>query len=238
MPTPPSDSFVGPDGLWVQVLRRSDAAAGGPALFLDRDGTIVEEIGHLRRPQDVRLIAGAAALIAAANRAGTPVVVVSNQSGIGRRLFGWDDFQAVQQRMAELLAAEGAAIDAVIACPYHSEAAAPWQHPDHPARKPNPGMLLHAARLLPISLGNSWIVGDRASDLAAGRNAGLRGGLLLLSQTVDQPGELRRVQILAARAFRVFVTPMLTDILQLVPLLGEWLGAGRERQAGPTQPRA
>jgi len=238
MPTPPSDSFVGPDGLWVQVLRRSDAAAGGPALFLDRDGTIVEEIGHLRRPQDVRLIAGAAALIAAANRAGIPVVVVSNQSGIGRRLFGWDDFQAVQQRMAELLATEGAAIDAVIACPYHSEAVAPWQHPDHPARKPNPGMLLHAARLLPIALKDSWIVGDRASDLAAGRNAGLRGGLLLLSQTVDQPGELRRVQILAARAFRVFVAPMLTDILQLVPLLGEWLGAGRERQAGPPQPRA
>lgn len=239
MPTLPSDRFVGSDGLWVQVLRRSDAAVSGRALFLDRDGTIVEEIGHLRRPQDVRLLAGAAALIAAANRAGVPVVVVSNQSGIGRQLFSWDDFQAVQQRMDELLAAEGAVIDAVIACPYHGEAAAPWQHPDHPARKPNPGMLLHAARLLPIALKDSWIVGDRASDLAAGRNAGLRGGLLLLSQTVDQPGELRGVQILAATHFRVFVAPLLTDILRLVPLLGEWPAAGRQPPPPPPpQPRA
>ena len=239
MSTPECEGFVGADGLWVQLLRRRDGDAPRPALFLDRDGTIVEEVGHLRRPQDVRLMPGAAALIAAANRAGIPVIVVSNQSGIGRRLFAWEDFQAVQQRLLELLAAERAAVDAVIACPYHAEAEPPWQHPDHPTRKPNPGMLEHAARLLPIVLKDSWIVGDRASDLAAGRNAGLRGGLLILSQTVDQLGELRGVQILAATDFRVFVTPSLVDILRLVPLLGDWTDTGRRKQttASP-QPRA
>jgi len=224
--------FVGTDGLWVQVLQERRTGAPGPALFLDRDGTIVEEIGHLQRPQDVRLLPGAAALIAAANRAGVPVVVVSNQSGVGRRLFSWEDFAAVQERMMDLLAAQGAFLDAVIACPYHADAEPPWRHPDHPARKPNAGMLQHAARLLPIDLADSWIVGDRAGDLAAGRNAGVRGGLLILSQTVDQPGELRGVQILAGRDFRVFVTPTLIDILRLVPLLRPAADPGGRTAAG------
>lgn len=240
MPPPPESppmpksppQFVGADGLWVQVMRERRSGTAGPALFLDRDGTLVEEIGHLRRPQDVQLLPGAAALVVAANRAGVPVVVVSNQSGVGRRLFSWDDFAAVQERMMELLAAQGAFLDAVIACPYHADADPPWRHPDHPARKPNAGMLQHAAQLLPIDLADSWIVGDRASDLAAGRNAGVRGGLLILSQTVDQPGELRGVQILAARDFRVFVTPTLIDILRLVPLLRPGADPGGRTAAG------
>ena len=229
--------FVGTDGLWVQMVRERRSGSAVPALFLDRDGTIVEEIGHLRHPHDVRLLPGAAALIAAANHAGVPVVVVSNQSGVGRRLFSWDDFAAVQERMIELLAAQGAFLDAVIACPYHAEAELPWRHPDHPARKPNAGMLRCAAALLPIALADSWIVGDRASDLAAGRNAGLRGGLLILSQTMDQPGELRGVQILAGLNFRVFVTPTLIDILRLVPLLatgGDGPGAAGQSRTSCT----
>lgn len=236
-PSSPQSSlpFVGTDGLWVQVLRERRSGAPGPALFLDRDGTIVEEIGHLRRPQDVRLLPGAAALITAANRAGVPVVVVSNQSGVGRRLFSWDDFAAVQERMMDLLAAQGAFLDAVIACPYHADADPPWRHPDHPARKPNAGMLRHAAELLSIALADSWIVGDRASDLAAGRSAGVRGGLLILSQTVDQPGELRGVQILAGRDFRVFVTPTLIDILRLVPLLRPNADTGGRTAAGQSR---
>jgi D-glycero-D-manno-heptose 1,7-bisphosphate phosphatase len=214
---PPS---VGDDGVWRQLLRPRASGSATRALFLDRDGTIVEEVGHLYREQDVRLVRGAASLIAAANRAEVPVVVVSNQSGIGRRLFDWNDFAAVQRRMLELLAADGAQIDAVFACPHHADAEEPWRHADHPARKPNPLMLHDAARLLSVALERSWIAGDRASDLAAGRNAGLEGGLLVLSGNVDQPGELRGAQVLAATRFRVFVTPSLVDILQVVPLLG------------------
>lgn len=216
---PEEEQFADADGIWRQVLRPRPAGRLAPALFLDRDGTIVEEVGHLCRPQDVRLVRGSAALVAAANRANVPVVIVSNQSGIGRRLFDWGDFAAVQHRMLELLAAEGATIDAVFACPHHAEAEPPWQRADHPARKPNPAMLRDAAQMLPIALHDSWIVGDRASDLSAGRNAGLCGGLLVLSATVDQPGELRGAQTLASTSFRVFVTPSLVDVLQVVPLL-------------------
>lgn len=214
------EEFVRADGVWRQVLRQRTLGASSRALFLDRDGTIVEEVGHLCREQDVRLVQGAASLIAAANRAKVPVVVVSNQSGIGRWLFDWSEFIAVQRRMLELLAAEGAYIDAVFACPHHADAEEPWRHADHPARKPNPLMLHDAARLLSITLEKSWIAGDRASDLAAGRNAGLEGGLLVLSGNVDQPGELRGAQVLAATRFRVFVTPSLVDVLEVVPLLG------------------
>lgn len=215
-----SPRLVGADGVWRQVLRRRPAGGATRGLFLDRDGTIIEEVGHLCRPQDVRLLPGVAALIAAANRAAIPVIVVTNQSGIGRRLFGWNDFVAVQHRMLELLTAEGAAIDAVFACPHHADAEDPWRHADHPARKPNSLMLQDAARLLTIALDRSWIAGDRARDLVAGRNAGLEGGLLVLSGSIDQPGELRGAQVLAGARFRVFVTPSLVDVLQVVPLLG------------------
>jgi D-glycero-D-manno-heptose 1,7-bisphosphate phosphatase len=211
---------VGTDGLWRQVLRHRAGGGSAPALFLDRDGSVLEETGYLSRPQDVRLVPGSASLIAAANRAGMPVIVVSNQSGIGRRIHGWDDFLAVQHRMLELLAAEKASIDGIFACPHHADAEDPWRHANHPARKPNPLMLGEAARLLSINLSRSWIAGDRASDLAAGRNAGLQGGLLVLSRTVDQPGELRAAQVLATARFRVFVTPSLEGVLRLVPLLG------------------
>src|SRR5512132_534766 len=179
-PAPAPRSFgVDDQGVWGEILRSPRTPALRPALFLDRDGVIVEEVGHLRRAEDVRLIAGAAAVIAAANRAGMPVVVVSNQSGIGRGLFGWEDFAAVQQRMREMLEADGALIDAVLACPHHAEAEPPYRYADHPWRKPNAGMILAAANMLPIVLRTSWIIGARARDLAAGRNAGTWGAMMV-----------------------------------------------------------
>lgn len=208
---------VDDQGVWSEILRSPRAAALRPALFLDRDGVIVEEVGHLRRAEDVRLIAGAAAVIAAANRAGMPVVVVSNQSGIGRGLFGWEDFAAVQQRMMEMLEAEGALIDAAFACPHHAEAEPPYRDAEHPSRKPNAGMILAAANMLPIVLRTSWIIGDRASDLAAGRNAGLWGGLLV--GPGGRVSELDTVQGLASARFRVFVGPSVAAALSVIPSL-------------------
>jgi D-glycero-D-manno-heptose 1,7-bisphosphate phosphatase len=207
---------VDDQGVWGEVLRLPGTSAARPALFLDRDGVIVEEVGHLRRAEDVSLIAGAAAVIAAANRADMPVVVVSNQSGIGRGLFGWEDFAAVQQRMLEMLEAQGALVDAVLACPHHAEAEPPYRYADHPSRKPNAGMILAAARLLPLELSKSWIIGDRASDLAAGRNAGLQGGLLV--GLCGRLGELEAAQSLATARFRVFVGPSIAAALSVIPL--------------------
>lgn len=175
--------FLDFEGIWVEVLRPDPEppVRGRPALFLDRDGVLVEEVGYLHRPEDVRLIPGAARAVAAANRAGVAVVVLTNQSGIGRGLYGWAEFAATQARIVDALGAEGAALDMVVACPFHPQGRPPYRHPDHPCRKPRPGMLLRAGARLKLELARSWIVGDRASDLEAGRAAGLAGGLHVLT---------------------------------------------------------
>jgi D-glycero-D-manno-heptose 1,7-bisphosphate phosphatase len=158
-------------GIWI---RAGSPFAGGPraALFLDRDGVVVEERHYLSRPEDMVLIPGAPEIIAQANRREIPVVLVTNQSGIGQGFYGWEAFEAVQDSTERELARFGAALDAVLACPFY---------PEHPARKPQPGMLLAAARILNLDLARSWIVGDHASDMEAGYNAGLRGGLHVLT---------------------------------------------------------
>lgn len=145
-----------------------------PAVFLDRDGTINVEVDHLRRVEDVALIPGAGEAVARLNRAGIPVVVVTNQSGIGRGIFSWEAYEQVMARLADLLADQGAHIEAAFAAPHHPEAHGEYRHPDHPDRKPNPGMLRRAADELGLDLERSWMVGDKAIDLLAGRSAGCR----------------------------------------------------------------
>jgi D-glycero-D-manno-heptose 1,7-bisphosphate phosphatase len=167
-------------GIWICA---SPAMAGEPrtALFLDRDGVIVEDPGYLCWPADLRLIPGAADLIASANRKGIPVVEVTNQAGIGRGYYTWKEFVELEDALSEMLARSGAALDAIFACPFHADGVPPWIHPAHPARKPRPGMLLAAGRLMHLDLGSSWIVGDKLSDMEAGFHAGLRGGLHVLT---------------------------------------------------------
>lgn len=165
-------------GLWLERLTVQDWA-GRQALFLDRDGVIVEETQYLGRPEDVKLIDGAAAAIRMINEAGCPVVVVTNQAGIGRGYYDWIAFAAVQARIRALLAQEGATIDLVLACAYHDKAVGAFACHDHPWRKPRPGMMSAAGRELGIDLGGSLVVGDKISDLEAGWNAGLRRGVLV-----------------------------------------------------------
>lgn len=145
-----------------------------PALFLDRDGTLNEEVDYLHRPEDLALIPGAAQALARVNAAGIPVVVVTNQSGIGRGYYDWVDFQAVMARMAEHLAEAGAHLDATYASPHHEKGQGDYGVADHPDRKPNPGMLRRAAEEHGLDLARSWMVGDKAVDLEAGRRAGCR----------------------------------------------------------------
>jgi D-glycero-D-manno-heptose 1,7-bisphosphate phosphatase len=149
-----------------------------PAFFLDRDGTLNEEVDYLCDPEQLVLIPGAAAAVARLNALGVPVVVVTNQSGIGRGKYGWQDFAAVMNRMRTLLALENARIDAVYASPHHELALGEYAVADHPERKPNPGMLLRAAEEHGLDLGRSWMAGDKALDLEAGRRAGCRVALV------------------------------------------------------------
>jgi D-glycero-D-manno-heptose 1,7-bisphosphate phosphatase len=154
------------------------ADAGKAAVFLDRDGTLNEEVNYLCDPEQLVLIPGAAAAVARLNARGIPVVVVTNQSGIGRGKYGWQEFAAVMSRMESLLALERARIDAVYASPHHEKGQGEYAVADHPDRKPNPGMLRRAAEEHGLDLAKSWMVGDKALDLEAGRRAGCRAALV------------------------------------------------------------
>ena len=174
------DGRVAPDGTWHSVRSGvSRTAERRPALFLDRDGVINVDHGYVHRLEDLDMIAGAAEMIAAANRRGYPVVIVTNQSGIGRGYFDWAAFAAFQGAIEGHLAALDAWIDAAFACPFHADAAPPFDIADHPWRKPNPGMIHAAAEVVVADLASSWIVGDRPGDMMAGERAGLAGGVLI-----------------------------------------------------------
>ncbi len=155
----------------------SDALA--PALFLDRDGVINEEIGYLHLPADVRWVDGIFSLVRTARALGYRVVVVTNQAGIARGLYSTEDFEALMQWMGEVFRAEGAGLDGVYHCPFHPEHGLGAWRREHEDRKPGPGMLLRAARELGLDLGRSVMVGDRCSDVAAANAAGLRQAFLL-----------------------------------------------------------
>ena len=209
--------FVGDDGVWCEQVR---LVSGGPrsALFLDRDGVIVEEVNYLHRVKDMRLTANAAVVIRAANTHGLPVIVVTNQSGIGRGKYGWSDFESVQAAMLSALTAENAFIDAVFACPFHSGGQAPWNIADHPDRKPGAGMLFRAAAMFSLDLTTSWIVGDRAGDIGAGKNAGLAGGLHVLSGHGNNAGERAKALEMANNAFPVLVGDEVGAAMKALPL--------------------
>jgi D-glycero-D-manno-heptose 1,7-bisphosphate phosphatase len=149
-----------------------------PALFLDRDGVLNEDHGYVSRWEDFRWIDGAREAVAAFNRAGWLVIVVTNQSGVGRGFYSEDDMHALHARMAEDLARAGGRIDAFYYAPQHPDAPLEsYRHPDPPDRKPNPGMILRALAEWPIDREASLLIGDKPSDLEAALRAGVRGVL-------------------------------------------------------------
>lgn len=214
----PDDAIIDRDGVWTQIV--SVPEPGRAALFLDRDGVVIEEGHYLCRADDVRLIPGAAGVISAANARGVPVVIVTNQGGIGRGYYGWDDFAAVQERILEDLAAAGARVNGVYASPFHPEGVPPYNHAGHPSRKPNPGMMLMAADGLELDLAKSWIIGDHASDLDAGMRAGLAGGMHVLTGHGTHDGERQAALALIGSEFQALEAESIADAHVLVPLLG------------------
>jgi len=215
----PFGATIGDDGVWRQVLTRVPGPPLRPALFLDRDGVIIEEVHYLHRVEDMGLEDGAAEVIAAANAAGVPVVVVTNQSGIGRGKYDWPDFANVQEAMLDALADAGAFVNAVYACPHIDGGRAPYDAKDHPARKPGPGMLLAAAEAMPIDLARSWIVGDRAGDMGAARRAGCAGGLHVSSGHGSADGERKLARDEIRGSFDVRTGGSIADAMALIPIL-------------------
>lgn len=154
------------------------------AAFLDRDGTLIELVHHLTDPADVKLIDGAGAAVKRLRAAGWKVIIITNQSVIGRGKLTEAGLGKVHAEMNRQLAQEGAEIDALYFCPL-----APTQKDqrviEDPMRKPGPGMLQQAAHDHGIELAASWMVGDTLSDILAGKNAGCRSLLVRTGYGAD-----------------------------------------------------
>ncbi len=150
----------------------AEARALRRAAFLDRDGTICEEMGYVNHVDRMQVFPYAAAAIVRLNRAGIPVVVVTNQSGIARNIFPESLVRRVHEKMISELAAGGAHVDAVYFCPHKTEDACA-------CRKPFPGLLEQAAREHDLDLKGSWTVGDRYADLEMAHASGGRGILVM-----------------------------------------------------------
>ena len=150
--------------------------SGVPAVFLDRDGVLIEDSGYPHLEQHLRFIPGACEAVRRLNQLGYLCVVVTNQSGVARGLFSEDQMKAFNALLVRRMAAQQAVIGAVYACPFHAEALDErYRHPDHPDRKPNPGMILRAIEERRIDPARSFLIGDQPSDLEAARRAGIPG---------------------------------------------------------------
>jgi len=143
------------------------SAALSPAVFLDRDGTLIKEVDYLSDPDRVELIPGAGEALKALSASGFRLVLVTNQSGVARGLFNVETLDSIHERLTELLHEAGASLDGIYTCNHHPDFGPPCS-----CRKPEPGLLLQAAEDLQLDLKCSWMIGDAARDLEAGRRAG------------------------------------------------------------------
>ena len=167
----------------------TQASAARPAVFLDRDGTIIHEVGYLDRPERVELFPFSSTAIRALNRAGVTVIVVTNQSGVARGLFKESMVETVHQHLASLLKAGGAHVDAYYYCPHHTHGHLKELAIDCNCRKPRLGMIERAVREFGIDPTKSFTVGDRWLDIELGMNMGGRG---VLVQTGYGGGEAQK----------------------------------------------
>ena len=169
-----------------------------PAIFFDRDNTLIINDGYLGDPTKVVLMPGAADAVARARSLGFAVVVISNQSGIARGMFDEAAVKAVDQRMAELLLADNlqAKIDLHLYCPYHPDAAVPAYRRESDLRKPSPGMILLAAEKLGLDLPASWVIGDAPRDVEAGKRAGCRT-ILFVPENISVSPATKSHQLMA-----------------------------------------
>jgi D-glycero-D-manno-heptose 1,7-bisphosphate phosphatase len=154
---------------------------GKPALFLDRDGVIVEEVNYLHRVEDVRLASGAIDFIRYANDVDLAVIVVTNQAGIARNIFTLDDYRLIERKIDSLLEPYGCLINATVACPFHPDFSEGYGDRHAWWRKPGPGMIQMASERFRLNQHRSMLIGDNISDILAAKQAGLSDAIHLLT---------------------------------------------------------
>lgn len=158
----------------IIILHSEDGKTMEKVIFLDRDGTLNTEVNYLYRPEDLRLLPGVTEALRRLKEAGYKLVVVTNQAGVARGYYREEDVDALHRYMNELLAAEGAEIDAFFYCPHHPEHGIGEYKKNCRCRKPGTGMFEKAEDLFDVDRENSWMIGDKLIDTEAGRNYGVR----------------------------------------------------------------
>ena len=172
--------------------RAQRSAPERPAAFLDRDGTIIEDLGYLGDPDRIRFIPGATEALRALREAGYRLIVVTNQAGVARGLITEADVRRVNQRLQEHLADAGVPLDGMYYCPHHSETGPPEYRRACTSRKPGPGMIERAREDFPLDLGRSVVVGDHLSDAGVARHfPGMRGIMVLTGHGAGQYEKVR-----------------------------------------------
>jgi D-glycero-D-manno-heptose 1,7-bisphosphate phosphatase len=166
---------------------------GGPFVFLDRDGTLVREVGYGHRLEDYELLPGVAPALRRLADAGYRLAIVTNQSGIGRGIFTEADFERFQRRLLDDLAGAGVRIEATYFCPHR---------PDEGCgcRKPLPGLLHRARDERRAALADSWVIGDHVKDMELARAAGCRGVLVRTGHGEEQRAEIGATPVVAVVA--------------------------------------
>lgn len=197
-----------------------------PAIFFDRDNTLIVGNEYLGDPEQVALMPGAANAISRARALGYATVVFSNQSGVARGMFEERDVRAVNRRLEELLLEENALaiIDRQEYCPFHPEATVERYRKDSELRKPRPGMILVAAERMALDLPRSWVIGDAARDIEAGHAAGCR--TILLQPTGVEPSPA------AAEAPKVAPDSVCTTLREAMDFIAE------HEAPPPTEPQS
>ena len=188
-------------------------------VFLDRDGTVTEEIGYVNDPARLRLIPGSAEAIALLNSRRIPAILATNQAGVARGYFKEEMIGRCHSRLEEMLAALGAKPDAIYFCPHHPSVGEPPYRQDCGCRKPKPGMLTSAAERFGLDLTRSFVIGDKASDLEVAKVVGARP---LLVRTGYGEGEIE----LAGGRWKVEPEAIFLNLLDAVRYIVEKEAAG------------
>lgn len=199
---------AGPSGVPLHVLAdghggpvfTAQKPGSRPGILLDRDGTIIVDHGHVGSIDRVDFLEGAPEAIARFNGAGLPVVVVTNQAGVAKGLYGIDDVARVHQYIAEYLAERGARIDLFLYCPYHPAGIVEAFARTSEDRKPRPGMAKAAEAALNLDLPASWVVGDRPEDIGLAEAVGA-SSIYLGPDDCQRPGVWSFPSLSAAAPF-------------------------------------